>query len=121
MPNIRNPISITGETATVKLSTTNATKILPQSTSTVPSNTVLKVNSIFAANIDATTSAEVSIYINNGSTYAYLAKEVVIPIGATQIISTKETYFYLPTGYYLSAIASGANQVDIIASYEELT
>ena len=116
-PNIVNPSSITGMTTSVGIGTTAVTGIL---TNTSASNKVFKINSIFVANVGAggTTSADISISILRNGTDRYLAKTITVPADATQIISTKDTYFYLEEGVGIRAQASAADGLDVIISYE---
>jgi hypothetical protein len=59
-PNLKNPTTITGITTVVGLGTTAVTGIL---TNTAGSNSVLKINSIFCANVDGENPADISISI----------------------------------------------------------
>ena len=43
-------------------------------------------------------SIDISVSIYDSSTDRYIAKEIAVPAKATQILSTKETYFYLEEG-----------------------
>ena len=118
-PNLKNPTTITGITTVVGLGTTAVTGIL---TNTAGSNSVLKINSIFCANVavpDA--SADISISIIRNSTDYHLAKTITVPADATQIISTKDTYFYLEEGVGIRARASAANALDVVIGYEEIS
>jgi hypothetical protein len=117
-PNLKNPNTITGITSSVNVNTTSITGIL---TNTANSNKVFKINTIFAANVGVTTITNVSISVLRGGTDVYLAKSISIPAGATQIISTKETYFYLEENVGIRAQASVANSVDVTISYEEIS
>ena len=116
-PNLKNPTTITGITTVVGLGTTAVTGIL---TNTAGSNSVLKINSIFCANIDGVSAADISISIIRNGTDRYLARTISVPADATQIISTKDTYFYLEEGVGIRAQASAANDLDVIISYEEI-
>ena len=116
-PNIRNPNSITGKTKTYINVPTSLTDML----TTVPTGSVYKVNSVFAANRNGSNSSTISIAIYNGSNDAYLAYTITVPADATQIISTKETYFYLEEGWNIKAQSGNANHIDVTISYEELT
>ena len=121
MTNIRNPISIVGKLKIASITTTTPATVLLSNTNSSPS-AVYKVNSIFAANVDGANTAYVSIYLTDAAqTTVYIAKGVVVPATATQIISTKETYFYLPTNYSLYASSTTANDIDVTVSYEVLT
>ena len=123
MTNIRNPISIVGKLKIASITTTTPATVLLSNTNSSPS-AVYKVNSIFAANVDGANTAYVSISITDDQVpqnRVYIAKGVVVPATATQIISTKETYFYLPTNYSLYAESTTVNDIDVTVSYEVLT
>ena len=117
-PNLKNPTTITGITTVVGLGTTAVTGIL---TNTTGSNKVLKINSIFCANIDGVSPADISISILRNGTDRYLAKTITVPADATQIISTKDTYFYLEEGVGMRAQASAPDDLDVIIGYEEIS
>jgi hypothetical protein len=117
-PNLKNPISITGMTTSVGIGTTAVTGIL---TNTSASNKVLKINSIFVANVDGSSAADISISIIRNGTDFYLAKTIAVPADATQIISSKDTYFYLEEGVGIRAQASAANDIDVTIGYEEIS
>jgi len=115
-PNLKNPTTITGKTARVGV-TTSIVGIL---TNSPASNTVLKINSIFCANVDGTLAADISVSIYDGTNDRYLAKTISIPADATQILSTKDTYFYLEEGDSLRAIASVDGDLEMVIGYEEI-
>jgi hypothetical protein len=93
-PNLKNPTTITGRTARYAV-TASLASVLANGAA---SGKALKINSIFCANVDGTNPADISVSIYDGSTDRYLAKTIAVPADATQIISTKETYFYLEEG-----------------------
>jgi hypothetical protein len=117
-PNIRNPSFIIGKTSTTSNVSTSLSAILTNSSG---SNKVFKINSIFAANTNGANNTTVSISIYNGSTDTYLARTIGVPADATQIISTKETYFYLEEGFSIRAQAGNSNYIDVVISYEEIS
>lgn len=117
-PNLKSPTTINGKTYSVELTTTSVTSVLANA---VSSGKVLKINSIFAANVDGTNQVEVSISIYNGTTDVYIARSIIVPPKATQIISTKESYFYLEEGISIRAISTLANGLDIVIGYEEIS
>lgn len=116
-PNLKNPTTITGKTARVGIGSTALVGILTNSSG---SNKVLKINSILSANT-STTSKNLSVSINDGSNDVYVVKEVIIPEQATQIVLTKETYFYLEEGDSIKASSSSANDLSIVIGYEEFS
>jgi hypothetical protein len=117
-PNLKNPSSIIGITTVVGLGTTAVTGIL---TNPASSNKILKVNSIFAANVDGTNNADISVSIlRNGVDY-YLARTIVVPADATQVLCSKDTYFYLEENVGIQAQASAADDIHITIGYEEIS
>ena len=116
-PNIRNPSSIIGKTAVSKNVPTGLTSVLANGAG---SGDVFKINSIFAANTNGSSFTTISISLYNGIDH-YLASTINVPPDATQIISTKETYFYLEEGWSIRASAGNANYIDVIVSYEEIS
>ena len=65
--------------------------------------------------------ADISVSIYDSSTDRYIAKEIAVPPKATQILSTKETYFYLEEGDSIRAVASAASDLELIVGYEEIS
>lgn len=117
-PNLKNPTTITGITTSVGIGTTAIVGIL---TNAAGSNKVYKINSIFAANVDGASAADISLSILRGGTETYLAKTIAVPADATQILSTKESYFYLEENVGIRAQSNAANDIDITISYEEIS
>lgn len=117
-PNLKNPTTITGRTARTNLSTTSVTSILSNSAG---SGKVLKINSIFAANVNGTVASDISVSIYDGSSDAYLAYTISVPPDATQVISTKETYFYLEEGDSIRATSGTASAINLVVGYEEIS
>ena len=115
-PNLKNPTTITGKTVRVGV-TTSIVGIL---TNSPDSNKVLKINSIFCANVDGINSADISVTIYDGTTDRYLAKTIAVPADATQVLSTKETYFYLEEGDSIRALASAVSDLELVIGYEEI-
>ena len=116
-PNLKNPTTITGKTARYAVTASLATAL----SNSAASGKVLKINSIFCANVDGTNAADISVSIYDGTTDRYLAKTVAVPANATQIISTKETYFYLEEGDSIRAIASVASDLELVIGYEDIS
>lgn len=115
-PNLKAPTTITGKTARYAVTTTLAAAL----SNAAASGKVLKINSIFCANVDGTLAADISVSIYNGTTDTYIAKTISIPADATQILSSKETYFYLEEGDSLRAIASVNGDLELVIGYEEI-
>jgi hypothetical protein len=82
---------------------------------------VLKINSIFCANVDGVNAADISVSIYDGTTDRYIARTISVPADATQVLSTKETYFYLEEGDSIRALASAASDLELVIGYEEIS
>ena len=121
-PNLANPTTITGKTATVALANTSATTILSNPAS---SNKVLKVNSLYVANVDGTNAATITVQYysaaNIGGTSYPIVSTVVVPADATVVVISKDTQIYLEEDKSIGATASAANDLTITASYEEIS
>ena len=128
-PNLKNPTTITGKTECVGIGTTAKVGIL---TNLESSNKVLKINSVFAANVH-TTNMMVTVSIANtvGTGFTTnLAKELIVVPQTTQVVSSKDTYFYLEEGQTMETILEvsggtntlvGTNGVDFTIGYEEIS
>jgi hypothetical protein len=116
-PNLKSPSSIIGKTEKYAPTILIGTALSNPSSS----NKVLKVNSIFCANINGINSADISVSRYDGISDAYMAYLISVPAKATQIISSKETYFYLEEGHSIRAIASANSYLQLIISYEEIS
>ena len=116
-PNLKSPTTITGKTARYAVTASLANALA----NSAASGKVLKINSIFCANVDGTNPADISVSIYDGSTDRYLAKTIAVPADATQIISTKDTYFYLEEGDSIRATATAASDLELVIGYEEIS
>lgn len=117
-PNIAGTTGIIGKTSGTKLTDTSVTTCL---TNAVDSSKVYKINNILASNVHGTLAADISISIYNGTTDFYIIKTISVPADATQVVITKESYFYLEEGISIRAQAGTANAIDVIISYEEIS
>jgi hypothetical protein len=116
-PNLKSPTTILGKTARYAVTDSLANALA----NSAASGKALKINSIFCANVDGTSAADISVSIYNGTTDFYLAKTIAVPADATQIISTKETYFYLEEGDSIRAIANAASDLELVIGYEDIS
>jgi hypothetical protein len=116
-PNLKSPTTINGKTARYAVTGSLANALA----NSAASGKVLKINSIFCANVDGTNTADISVSIYNGTTDFYLAKTIAVPADATQIISSKDTYFYLEEGDSIRAIANAASDLELVIGYEDIS
>lgn len=111
-PNIVNVSAITGKTA-VQVVTTTATAIVSNAAN---SNSVLKVNALYVANIDGTNNAEITVDILRSATAYRLAYTVVVPADAVLDVISKS--IYLEEGDSLRLTANANTRLEAICSYE---
>jgi hypothetical protein len=116
LPNLKNPTYIYGKTARYAVTDSLATALAAPGT-----GKTFKINSIFCANVDGTAVADISVSIYDGSDDRYLAKTLSVPAKAAQILSTKETYFYLEEGDSIRAVATAAGDLELIIGYEDIS
>lgn len=121
-PNIINISSITGVTTMVSIANVNTPNVIVSNAAA--SNKVLKINSIIAANIDGIVSVDLTVKITSqaagaGTSFS-LASTVNIPQDSTLVVLGKDSPIYLEEDRSIIALASAANDLDIICSYEEI-
>ena len=119
-PNLKNPTTITGKTARYAVTASLANALA----NSAASGKAFKINSIFCANTDTAnvgTAVDISVSIYDGSTDRYIAYTISVPADATQILSTKETYFYLEEADSIRAVASIASRLELVIGYEDIS
>tara|TARA_R110002072_G_scaffold203149_1_gene361116 strand:- start:981 stop:1355 length:375 start_codon:yes stop_codon:yes gene_type:complete len=121
-PNIVNVATITGKTATVALSSTNATAIVSNAAS---SSKVFKINNVIVSNVDGTNAADITINLYSqddigGTAYA-VASTISVPADSTLVVLDKNTALYLEEDKSIGAQASVANDLVVVISYEEIS
>jgi hypothetical protein len=121
-PNIVNVATITGKTAVVDLSTTNATLVVEN---TAASGKVFKINSLYVSNVDGAAAADITISLfsedNIGGTATEICKTVVVPADATLVVIDKNSSIYLEEDKSIGATASAASDLKVVVSYEEIS
>jgi hypothetical protein len=120
-PNIVSVSAIYGENSLTSLSTTSATSIVSNAAS---SGKVYKINSLIVANVDGASAADITINVYSqaalgGTAYA-LASTVSVPADATLVVIDKNTSIYLKENQSIGATASAANDLVVVASWEEI-
>ena len=121
-PNLVSPTTITGKSATVNLTTTSATSVLSNAAS---SGKVLKINSLYVANIDGTSNADITINYYSaaalGGTATAICSTVAVPADATLVVIDKDAYIYVEEDRSIGATAGAASDLQIVVSYEEIS
>ena len=124
-PNIVAVSSIYGESVGWNLTNTLTTTLF-----TVAADKLIKINRMTVANVDGSSAADVTVYIDAGATTSaggtvasgasdvYLAKTVSVPADATLVLV--DTPIYLRETDVLKGGASAASDLDLFISYEVL-
>ena len=124
-PNIVSVSSIYGESVGWNLTATTTTTLF-----TVAADKLIKINRMTVANVDGSSAADVTVYIDAGATTSaggtvasgasdvYLAKTVSVPADATLVLV--DTPIYLRETDVLKGGASAASDLDLFISYEVL-
>ena len=120
-PNLGNATTITGSATQVSLTTTSATSLCSNASS---SNHSFKIESIIVAN---TTSSPANITINVysasslGGTAFPIASTISVPPNASLIVVDKTNSFYLLENQSIGATAGTANALVVLASWEDIS
>jgi len=121
-PNIVDVSTIIGKSATVALSSTNATALVSNAAS---SGKVFKINMIQIANVDGTNACDVTVDVHSaaagGGTAYSLVSTVSVPADSSLVALDKSTAIYLEEDKSITATASAANDLEVIVSYEEIS
>lgn len=125
-PNIAAVTAIYGTTTYLTPSGTTAVVLL---NNTASSGTVMKINSLIAANVDGTNAIDttVSLYSNgaqtqgnapSGGTAYPIASTISVPADASLIIIDKTTGYYLMEGQSITVTSGTASKITYAISYE---
>ena len=121
-PNIVAVANIYGKSTYVSLTTTGATSLLSNASS---SGKVLKVNSIVVANTDGTNAVNFTLNYNTAAagagTNVELVSTVSVPANASLIAMDKSTSVYLEENTSLTVQAGTASKLKVTVSYEEIS
>ena len=119
-PNIKSPSTVTGiygKTVGYAVTTSMAAAL----SNGASSGKVLKVNSVYCANVDGAATADISLEHYNGTMGFAIGKTITVPADATQVLVTREAYIYLEEGHSLRARASAAGDLELVISYEDIS
>jgi hypothetical protein len=118
-PNL-TPLGVTtirGKTARYAATTSLAAAL----SNSAASNKVFKINSVYCANIDGASGADITLTIFNGTTDFAIASTIAVPADATQVLVTRDAYIYLEEGDSLRAQASANGDLVLVIGYEEIS
>lgn len=119
-PNLLAPTTCTGKTVGAALTTTLTAALL---TNAAASGKVLKVNSVYIANIDGTNSADLTLSFNDASpaVTTAIASTVAIAADTTVVVISKDSPIYLEEGDILQGGASANGDLVAVISYEDIS
>lgn len=114
-PNIVAVSNILGKTS-VQAVTTSATAIVTNSSS---SGKVIKVNALYASNVNGSSAATINVDLYRSSIAYRLAYAVSVPANTTLDVISKS--IYLEEGDSLRLTASSNSYIEAVCSYEEIS
>lgn len=118
-PNMLSPTSIYPKTTGITLNSTSETDLLVNAAS---SNKTIRVQSVYAANIDGSSAADISMKwydaATSGNGYA-LANTISVPADATVVLLGADAYIWLEEDRRLTVQASASGDISVVCSYEE--
>lgn len=114
-PNVVAVQTITGKSA-VQVVSNSATAIVSNSAG---SGKVIKVNALYAANVDTSASQSLTVDLYRSSTAYRIAYGITIPLSASLDVLSKS--IYLEEGDSLRLTAGVASKIEAVASYEEIS
>lgn len=115
-PNLNSPTKVEGLLARAAVGTSATTVVA----NAAASGATYRIVSLYAANVDGTSAADVTADITDGTNAYHLCKTVSVPADATvEIVSGRPVY--LEEGHTLRLTASAANDIEAVVSYEKIT
>lgn len=118
-PNLLALTTATAKSFQAELTNTTTTDLL---TNSAASGKVFVVESIFIANIDGTSSVDITIsIIKSGGSFKQLAHTVAVAADSTYVLSDKNTPIYLEEGDLIEGGASANGDAVITINYKELS
>jgi hypothetical protein len=116
-PNLREPTTVTGKTFGYAVTTTLADVLV----NAAASGKVLKINAVYCANVVGGAGCAVTLVLTRGGVDRRLAKDIVVPAAATQVLVAREAYIYLEEGDSLRAQAANPSELEMVVSYEDIS
>ena len=116
-PNMASASTITGHSAVAQLGT-GTTSLISNGAS---SGKIIKIESIIVSNVDGSSAADVNAWLLRSSVAYNIASTVSVPADSTLVLISRDTTIYLMEGDTLQMSASGASDLEVIASYEEIS
>ena len=91
-------------------------------TNSASSGKVLKLNSLYIANVNGTSAADITVDIYKNQTTSYrIAYTISVPADSTVVLISKDSGIYLEENDSIRVLASSASYLEATLSYEELS
>jgi len=116
-PNIRQMVTLTGNTAVMNVTTVSTALV----TNSAASNSIYKIVLLSATNVSDTDSVAVSVNLERSSISYSLGRNLNIPLNSSLAIVTKDAALYLIEGDVIKCSATANSNAQIICSYEVLS
>ncbi len=113
-PNIVNVKSILGKTAVANVSTASSNIVV----NSASSNTIVKINTLIATNINGTNTVDFSASLFRSSVDYQIASTIAVPADASLVVISKDNPIYLEEGDSIRCLASSNSNIVAICSYE---
>lgn len=115
-PNLNSPTKVEGLSVATAVGT-SATTIVSNGTA---SSATIRIVSLYCANIDGSSAADVTVKLATGTNAWSIASTVSVPADATvEVVSGRP--LYLKEGDSLTVTASASGDIEAVASYEKIT
>lgn len=111
VPDLNDPQKVEAKRVHVAATTTGATVL------TCPSDTVLRIVSLAAVNVDGTNAADITLDVDG----EIVRSTITVPADATLLLYSGDAKLHLMDGEVLEATASADSDIVIDCSYEEIT
>ncbi len=116
-PNMASATTITGHSAVAFLSTSTTSLI----TNSAASGKIIKIESVIVSNVDGTNAADVNAWVRRSSSNYNIAQTVSVPADTTLVLVSRDTTIYLMEGDIFQMSASANSDLEVVASYEEIS
>ena len=121
-PNLRQPTTITGKTATHLLDSTSEKADLIVNAAS--SGKALRITSLFVSNVDGTNNASITIKhypAACGGTGVPIVSTLTVPADSTVVVLNREQSIWMEEDTHLGFTASAADDLSVIVAYEEVS
>lgn len=117
IPDLCNPTKVEAKNAKLGVGT-SATAIVSNSAA---SSKTLRVVSLYVANVDGASAADITVDVYDGTTARHICKTVSVPADATLSVIAKDEPVYLMEGDSLRLTAGTSGDLEAVVSYEEIS